>query len=183
MTDDAQTQETDDEPIVSPDPPWAAWAHVAVADTPLALAVAAGSACGEGDLVYDQGMLYARDVSQAALDAANAAHDPAAAAAAESRAALLAALKAEAGRVIGAVVPTTAQLNLNAAMNVIGAKATSARTAAERTFSETFAEGHAWIQAVRARLPELLAAGGETPAGEARWPEPSQAVRNLASGY
>jgi hypothetical protein len=98
-------------------------------------------------------------------------------------ASILIGLKAEAGLVIGAVVSTTAQLNLNAAMNVIGAKPTSARSAEERAFTETFAEGHAWIQAVRARIPALLATAGGTPAGEERWPQPSQAVRSLAALY
>lgn len=95
----------------------------------------------------------------------------------------LLALKAEAGRVISAVVSTTAQLNLNAAMNVIGAKPTSARSVEERAFAETFAEGHAWIQAVRTRIPALLATSGQTPDGEERWPQPSQAVRDLAAAY
>jgi hypothetical protein len=96
---------------------------------------------------------------------------------------LLRTLKAEAGAFITATVSLTAQLNLNAAMNVIGAKASSARSAAEQDFTETFADGCAWIQAVRARIPELLARGGVTPAGETRWPEPSQAVRDLAALY
>jgi hypothetical protein len=95
----------------------------------------------------------------------------------------VAALKAEAGSVISSVVSATAQLNLNAAMNVIGAKSASARSADEKAFAETFAEGHAWIQSVRARMHELYANKGLTPDGEVRWPEPSMAVRDLAERY
>lgn len=95
----------------------------------------------------------------------------------------LPALKAEAGRIITAVVSGTAQLNLNAAMNVIGAKEVAARSPDEAEFVRVFAEGHAWIQAVRARVRELDANGGRTPAGEGRWPQPSQAVRDLAALY
>lgn len=109
------------------------------------------------------------------LAAVYAAHDP--------ERVPLATLKAEAGQIITAVVSPTAQLNLNAAMNVIGAKSIASRTADEQKFAATFAEGHSWIQAVRARVNELHSNGGKTPDGEDRWPEPSQTVRDLAAAY
>ncbi|CAD5275152.1 conserved hypothetical protein [Bosea sp. 62] len=62
-------------PVVSPAPPWADWASIAVVDIedPRALALAAGSAAGPSDLIIDDGRFYVRDVSQATLDAALAA--------------------------------------------------------------------------------------------------------------
>lgn len=99
------------------------------------------------------------------------------------QASILAGLKAEAGQTIGAVISTAAQLNLNAAMNVITTKLPAERSDDDRAFARTFAEGHAWIQAVRARIPVLMKGNGETPRGEERWPMPSSPVVDLARRY
>ncbi len=68
-------------------PVWAEWASIDATgiDDPAGLAKAAGSACMArtddlGDLVLSDGRLHIRDVTQAALDAALAALDPAEAA-------------------------------------------------------------------------------------------------------
>lgn len=96
---------------------------------------------------------------------------------------LLAGLKAEASRHIFATISATAQSNLLLAVGLASAKAASARTAEERDLLAVADEGRAWIDAVRARVQSLAAANGETPDGEERWPEPSEAVRGLAAKF
>lgn len=79
-------------------------------------------------------------------------------------------IKAECRRRIYAVANETAQMNL------AGAAVSGMLTPAQM---EVYAEGVAWVMAMRAHCAALIADPGLAPA----WPEPSDAVRTLAAAY
>ena len=89
--------------------------------------------------------------------------------------------RAECARRIAAVASLTAQLNLSAYVGVLATKAT--KTSAEQADLAAFAQGVAWIAAMRARWKQLEATAEPDWRDDAQWPACPQAVIDLAARF
>ena len=89
--------------------------------------------------------------------------------------------RAECARRIAAVASLTAQLNLSAYVGVLATKAT--KTSAEQADLAAFAQGVAWIAAMRAKWKQLEAMAAPDWRDDAQWPACPQAVIDLAARF
>jgi hypothetical protein len=89
--------------------------------------------------------------------------------------------RAECARRIGLYASTATQLNLVAYVAALAVKAT--KTSAETADLGAFAQGVAWIGAMRARWRQLVQDGTATWREDAAWPACPQAAIDLAARF
>lgn len=89
--------------------------------------------------------------------------------------------RAECARRINAAAPLTAQLNLNAYVNVLNAKASL--SPAEQADLAAFAQAVGWIAAMRATWRTLADAGDVAYRDDAKWPVLPAAAAALAARF
>jgi hypothetical protein len=94
----------------------------------------------------------------------------------------LASARAECARRIFARASAVTQQNMSLHVGLLAAIPEGKRTAADKADLEAALDGKVWIDAMRARWPEI-AAEGLDPADDANWPKPSAAAVALAARF
>lgn len=90
--------------------------------------------------------------------------------------------RAECGRRIFARASSTTQANMGLYAGVLAAIPAASRTAAQKADIAALADAAAWVDAMRARWPQI-AADGLDPTDDTNWPQPSAAAVALAGRF